>query len=158
MNIDSKVSNQRIFQVFRGFPIFRGIPLECLLVFYVAAREHIYRKGEVIVHEGDRGEELFILGGGSVRVIKNFGLPGEAELAVLGQGEFFGEMCVIEPIVRSATVIAAESCIAYALKSSSLNKAYQIWPATQTLIMSNLAHQLACRLAATDPLYRLHAH
>jgi CRP-like cAMP-binding protein len=66
--------------------------------------------GEVIIRQGDEGEELFIVEEGEVSVL--VGRPGgsTAEVARLGRGKFFGEMSLMTGERRSATVQAASDC------------------------------------------------
>jgi hypothetical protein len=63
-------------------------------------------------------------------------------------------MCVIEPTSRSATIIAEETAFLYGLKSTTLNKIYQVWPEAQATIMANLSRTLAERVERLDPGYR----
>jgi CRP-like cAMP-binding protein len=66
-----------------------------------------YSKGEVIIRQGDPGNGLFIILNGSVQVTSKTrpGLP-DAKLAVMGKGDFVGEMSLIDGYPRSATVTA----------------------------------------------------
>ena len=64
-----------------------------------------FRKGTLLCREGDPGREMFIVQKGKVQVRKKVG-PGEKVLAELGDGEFFGEMALLEGLNRSATVEA----------------------------------------------------
>ncbi len=154
MKLEHIVEREKIFTSFKSFPLFAGVPDEVLAVFFVAAQEQILRAGQVVVKEGDNGEDLYIIGEGSVDVVIGLNTVHQTNLAVLGKNDFFGEMCVIEPSLRSATVITRESTLLYSLKSSSLNKVYQIWPEQQSIIMANLARELAHRVQALDPLYK----
>lgn len=143
-----------LYAPFRDIPLFSGLAGDTLLVFYIAAREIIARAGETIVREGDPGEELFIIGRGKVKVLVHQGQEKETKIAELGPRDFFGEMCVIEPTTRSATVIAEEITFLYGLKSSTLNKIYQVWPDAQATIMANLSRTLAERVERLDPCFR----
>lgn len=60
-----------------------------------------FEAGEVIIEEGQSDATIYVIRSGEVQVIHN----GE-ELAVLGEGELFGEMALIDNMPRSATVIA----------------------------------------------------
>ena len=56
-----------------------------------------YSKGEIIFHEGDLGNEMYVIQSGKVRIFKN--ISGiDQTLAVLEKGDFFGEMAVLEGI------------------------------------------------------------
>lgn len=60
-----------------------------------------YADGETVFQEGDHSFEMYVVQSGSVVVSQN-----GAELAVLGKGEFIGEMSLLESLPRSATVRA----------------------------------------------------
>jgi len=63
--------------------------------------------GTVLFHEGDRGEEMFILQSGKVKISKK--IRGvEKTLATLEKGEFFGEMAILNDKPRSATAETIE--------------------------------------------------
>jgi small-conductance mechanosensitive channel/CRP-like cAMP-binding protein len=65
----------------------------------------VYGVGEVIMREGQAGDSLYILCSGSVSV--RLGVDGlEKEVAVLGEGDFFGEMSLMTGEPRRATVVA----------------------------------------------------
>lgn len=58
--------------------------------------------GEVLFREGEPGDQMFVLQSGQVRITKA-GRDGEKTLAVLGPGEFFGEMAILNAKPRNAT-------------------------------------------------------
>ena len=58
--------------------------------------------GEVLFREGEQGEHMLVLQSGTVRITKS-GRNGEKTLAVLGPGEFFGEMSILNAKPRNAT-------------------------------------------------------
>ena len=61
-----------------------------------------FKKGHVLFHEGDEGEEMFIIQSGRVAIKKKV-KEGETVLAILEKGDFFGEMAILERMPRSAT-------------------------------------------------------
>lgn len=65
-------------------------------------------EGKVIFREGEPGDKMYIIQEGSVRITKCMG-PTEHVLAVLGKGEFFGEMAIVSNTPRSATATAAST-------------------------------------------------
>jgi CRP/FNR family cyclic AMP-dependent transcriptional regulator len=65
--------------------------------------------GTVLFHEGDKGEEMFIIQSGRVKISKR--IRGvEKTLATLEKGEFFGEMAILNDKPRSATAETLENC------------------------------------------------
>jgi len=65
--------------------------------------------GTVLFREGDKGEEMFILQSGKVKISKR--IRGvEKTLATLEKGEFFGEMAILNDKPRSATAETVEDC------------------------------------------------
>ena len=78
-----------------------------------------FADGDVIVTEGDRGSEMFIIQEGKVEVSRV--LSGQTRvLAILDRGEFFGEMSVLEGEPRSATVRAVGRTRVMVLKQGGL--------------------------------------
>jgi len=67
-----------------------------------------FKKGHVLFHEGDAGEDMFIIQSGKVAIKKNVTEGGDATLAVLEKGDFFGEMALLERLPRSATAEMVE--------------------------------------------------
>jgi CRP-like cAMP-binding protein len=60
--------------------------------------------GEVLFREGEIGQHMFVLQSGTVRIHKS-SRDGDKTLAVLGAGEFFGEMSILNAKPRSATAV-----------------------------------------------------
>jgi len=65
----------------------------------------LYGDGDVIVRQGELGDCMYVVQSGEVEVLQTTA-RGQQRLAVLGTGDFFGEMAVFEREVRSATVRA----------------------------------------------------
>jgi CRP/FNR family cyclic AMP-dependent transcriptional regulator len=66
-----------------------------------------YKGGDVIVHQGEMGDCMYVIQEGEVEVVR-VDKGSIIRLAVLGRGDFFGEMSVFEKEVRSATVRALD--------------------------------------------------
>jgi CRP/FNR family cyclic AMP-dependent transcriptional regulator len=69
--------------------------------------ERYFEAGEIIFHEGDAGQLLYLVKSGSVRIFVN-GLDGsETSVILVGRvGQMFGELAVIDGLPRSATAVA----------------------------------------------------
>jgi CRP-like cAMP-binding protein len=75
------------------------------------AEVRAFSGGEAVIREGDKGDELFIVLAGKVKVLR-----GGAVLTTLGSGEHFGEMSLIRSVPRSATVTADGPCELIAIR------------------------------------------
>jgi CRP/FNR family cyclic AMP-dependent transcriptional regulator len=64
--------------------------------------------GTVLFREGDPGREMFVVQSGRILISKAVGAV-EKQLATLGQGEFFGEMSILNNKPRSATATVADT-------------------------------------------------
>jgi CRP-like cAMP-binding protein len=65
-----------------------------------------YHDGDVIFREGEKGEMMYVIQSGKVKITRE-GPSGEITLGVLGGGEIFGEMALFDRLPRSATAVAA---------------------------------------------------
>src|SRR5436190_24058005 len=90
----------------QAIPIFAGLSPEALAELTEKSREVSCPAGSLAVHQGDLGNEMFIIHSGKVDVIKPLGGAGEFLVTTLQARDFFGEMCIIECIPRSASVRA----------------------------------------------------
>ena len=91
---------------------FSGMTLEQIRVLISHLEEQHFLSGEVIMYEGDFSQELYILLSGRVRIVKDYGGPHERTLALLTQGDIFGEMAIFESAPRSATAVTEEGVAA----------------------------------------------
>src|SRR5262245_40309104 len=66
-----------------------------------------FDNGHVLFHEGDEGDDMYIIQSGRVAIKKKV-KDGEATLAVLEKGDFFGEMSILERLPRSASAEVIE--------------------------------------------------
>lgn len=71
-----------------------------------ALRERTLRKSQVLLREGDGGDEMFLVRKGMILVSKAVTGPVEQVVARMGPGEFFGEMSLFAGTPRSATIQA----------------------------------------------------
>ena len=63
----------------------------------------VYRDQEIVVRQGDVGDCMYVVQAGQVEVVRQEG-DGEIRLALLSEGDVFGEMALFERETRSATV------------------------------------------------------
>ncbi len=88
-------------QLLARAPVFSSLPPALLEPILASGEERHYERGEAIVREGESGDELFVILGGKARVER-----GGRVVEVLEDGDFFGEVAVLDGGLRSADVIA----------------------------------------------------
>lgn len=119
--------------------LFRGCPSESLRRVAEVAGEIEFPAGHHIVQQGYVGNGLYMIVAGRVRIVR-----GDEMLAVLGSGEFFGELAVIDQEPRLASAIAEEPTTCLALASWDLIATLEEDPQ----LALNLLRELAKRLRA----------
>ena len=94
-----------------NMPLFARLSERELLRVMQSVEPRDYEDGAIVMREGDKGDELFIVLDGTVRVSR-----GEQILTRLGPGEHFGEMALIRSVPRSATITAEGSASLIAIR------------------------------------------
>jgi len=90
-----------------AMPLFSDLSEEELLAVVRGLRVHTFAAGDVIVTERERGQSLFILTSGRVKVFVRNPAGRNYSVAQLRSGDFFGEIASLSGRPRSATVVAA---------------------------------------------------
>src|SRR5258705_13082810 len=91
-------------------PFFDGLTREALSLIAQVTAEESHALGTRIFQYGDPGDKLFIILEGKVRISREVSGMGEEALAVLGPGQIFGEMALLDESPRSADARAHERC------------------------------------------------
>ena len=106
------------------------------------SRECAYARGEKIISEGDRDGSLFVIIDGEVEVVKNFGQKSEKCLRRLGALSYFGEMALIDDLIRSASVIALRDTRALRTDQWDLRKEIARYPVLAIELLQMLNRRL----------------
>jgi CRP-like cAMP-binding protein len=88
--------------------LFRGLAPGALEHIAAIAGEETQDTGSFVFREGELGDKLYLILAGKVRISRQLPGMGEEALAVLGPGEAFGEMSLIEDSPRSADALVHE--------------------------------------------------
>jgi CRP/FNR family cyclic AMP-dependent transcriptional regulator len=103
----------------RRVPMFYGLNEVQIDMLSVGSIRRSYPRGRTIVAEGDPSQSMYILLSGRAKVQRSDSEGKEVILAVIGAGEFFGEMSLIDDEPRSASVITLESCDFLSIRKES---------------------------------------
>ncbi len=106
------------------------------------ARDDHFHQGEIIIREGDRDRRLFIIISGEVDVIKDLGGKNEKNMGILGPYSYFGEMALIDDMVRSASVVAKGDTHLLSLDHLNLRREIEKYPAMAVELLQMLSRRI----------------
>jgi len=111
-----------------------------------------YKKGEVIIKEGDYGDSFYILYKGSVQVLRNTPAGDQIALANLtsDMNIFFGETALISDDPRSATVMASSDCTTITLSSKKFLEVCDKEPLLGYRVILHLARRMSQTIRNTN--------
>ncbi len=99
-------------------PLFRALSLENLNLLAQSLRHQTFKKGEVLFNKGDDGTALYVIKKGSVKITRSSPEGDEVILCILSEGDFFGEMALLDQLPRSADAVAFDQCEVLVLNRS----------------------------------------
>ncbi|MDH5490337.1 MAG: mechanosensitive ion channel [Myxococcales bacterium] len=141
-----------------GVDFLRALPVQARRRLAELSDTRVYAAGELVIRQGDRGTELFILQDGSVAVeVERRGK--QRRVAQLGAGEFFGEMSLMTGAERKATVRALDDTTLLVIDKPAFQVVLESAPELAELVSAELvAREEALGAAtishATDPAQR----
>src|SRR6266576_826270 len=136
-------------EILQKVPLFSQLSSTDLQRVVEVARDRAYPKNSVILFEDDPGDALYVVAKGQVKVVL-IGEDGrEVILSVLGEGEFFGEMALIDDEPRSAHVIAMEDSTLYVLRREDFQGILEHSPGIGLALLRELSRRLR-RVDETD--------
>lgn len=115
------------------------------------SREHHYPSGEMIFHEGEPGDEMYVVLSGSVMISKYIPGAGEEALAFLERGDYFGEMALIDGSPRTAGAKAHdEGATVLAIPRDVVNGLLDIEKVSSTRLLRLLCSLVAQRVRESN--------
>jgi CRP/FNR family cyclic AMP-dependent transcriptional regulator len=130
--------------------LFSGIKPDGLRRVASICSEESYRLGDVVFREGDEGDKLYMLLEGKIRISREVSGMGEEALAVLGPGQAFGEMALIDDFPRSADARVHERCRLLVLSKDALEDLLFLDKDLAYEILWNFVRILSARLRETN--------
>ncbi|MFQ5751789.1 MAG: cyclic nucleotide-binding domain-containing protein [bacterium] len=157
-NIFQKDKDQKetIIAILKKVPLFKGMSKSNLHEFEKIIHRRRFKEQETIFWEGEPGVGMYIVQEGEVAIYKNTKDQEREELARLKQGEFFGELALLDESPRSATATALEDTKILGLFSPDLMGLIERKPVLGNKFLFQLALLIGERLKHTnDELQRL---
>jgi CRP-like cAMP-binding protein len=135
-------STESLADWLQAIPIFEEIERKHLEAVAAMARTRIYARGETVVREGDAGDSVFAIRRGSLKVSIAETGGRVTTLGIMGPGEIFGELSLLDGRPRSATVTALTRARLVVIERDAFWKLLQSTPRAGISILGVLAKRL----------------
>lgn len=122
--------------------LFAGLSPADLASLEAETRVRRFRRGEVLFHQGDPGDALFVVARGAVKISLSSDEGDEAIITTARPGEFFGELALLDGAPRSATATALEPTDTIVLSRRRFRELLATEPALRDALFATLAREL----------------
>jgi CRP/FNR family cyclic AMP-dependent transcriptional regulator len=136
----------------RDIGLFGGLTDEVLAHFGGALELVEVGPGAIVFKEGDSGREMYVVLEGEMEVLRRSKRSLEARVAILGPGDWFGEMSILDIMPRSATVRVIAPSRLLRLTTQDLDALYRRDLKSYSLLVLNIAREISRRLRVADGL------
>lgn len=123
-------------------PIFNNLTNEEMLEIASITTDKTFEKGEMIYMAGDKGEKLYVIHKGKVKITRYTESGKEQVIRVLGPGEFMGELSLFSPIPMSDNGEALEKVTMCMIAGDKLKELMKIYPSITFKVMEELSKRL----------------
>lgn len=121
-------------------PLFEGLSKAQLSRIAALAEDTSYNAGRVIVKRDDPGKAFYVIVDGSAKVVKGKITTARAE-AVLGPGDFFGELALLDGEPRAASVVAASALETIRIERASFRRMLREEPDIAIKLLEGMARR-----------------
>jgi len=99
----------------QGIELFKSLAADDMKRLAMMLRRRTLKKGEVLFRKGDEGTTFYIVRTGSIKIVLPSRMGDEVAPAIFSEGDFFGEMALLDGMTRSADAVALEETEVLAL-------------------------------------------
>lgn len=129
--------------------LFAGLKPQALELISKVATEETHATGTKIFQHGDAGDKLYLILDGKVRISRDVPGMGEEALAVLGPGQVFGEMALLDESPRSADARVHERCRVLAIPKDGFDDLLFMHKDLAYEVLWSMVRMLVVRLRET---------
>jgi CRP/FNR family transcriptional regulator, cyclic AMP receptor protein len=129
-------------EVLRRAPLFAGLDNEAATALAEAMGTIKLNKGEVLFHEGDAEDRLYVVVSGKIKLGRSGSAGRENLLAILGPGQMFGELSLFDPGPRSSTATAVTASVLRTVEHDELMGWLTGRPEVSLALLAQLAGRL----------------
>jgi len=134
----------------RGLQLFSGLKEPAIELIARIAIEETHARGNKIFRHGEPGDKLYLILEGKVRISREVPGMGEEALAVLGPGQMFGEMALLDESPRSADANVHEQCVVLAIPKDGFDDLLFLNKDLAYEVLWSVVRMLARRLRETN--------
>lgn len=138
----TSLDEQAAIEALRSCPLFAPCPEGVLADVGRRLRHRHFRRNEVIFHQGDPGDALHVITSGAVKIVLPSPEGEEAIIATLRNGDFFGELSLLDGQPRSATATAVEPTETLTLPRGVFHELLDAHPELRDALFEALTHLL----------------
>lgn len=131
-------------------PIFENLPTEHLERLALLTRQEKFKRGELVFKQGDMGDKFYLILEGQVRISRDIAGMGEEALTILGPGDCFGEMSLIDDLPRSADARVHQSLTVLTMTKEALGNLLLVDQSLAYNVLWKFVRILSARLRETD--------
>ena len=131
-----------VSSLLQNIPIFSGLQDHDLEKIAHCAQPRHFQKNQVIMIEEENSDSLFVIETGSVKVTRTSEDGREVILSLLAEGDFFGELSLLDGGSRSATVVALEDSEIFILTRRDFMGILSNNPQITDTLLKELAHRI----------------
>ncbi|MEE9166531.1 MAG: Crp/Fnr family transcriptional regulator [Candidatus Neomarinimicrobiota bacterium] len=134
--------NTSDIELLRSVPLFIDLSMAVLQELLDRMSKRFYRKNNMILMQDEMGDTFFTISKGSVKINRLSADGREVVFAILGEGEFFGEMSLLDEETRSANAVALEDSEVLILKRGDFLAFLEKYPRVSISLLAEMAGRI----------------
>jgi len=136
------------------FPVFSQLGGDAFLSLLEGLEMRFFQPGDVIIEEGKASTSMFVIVEGSVEVVRKREQGGDRPVALMGEGNLFGEMALGAEACRHTRLQAYEPTVVLELTRSRVEQLILRYPAVGQVLQTFHRERMLGHLMSHNPLFR----
>ncbi|MBN1291581.1 MAG: cyclic nucleotide-binding domain-containing protein [Candidatus Latescibacteria bacterium] len=146
----SFVISKETIDLLNEVPIFDKLGYNEIKILSRFMKPERYKAGEVLFHEGDKGDYVFFVVDGKLDVLKTSKTSDDVVIATIGKGRSIGEMTIVDDYPRSATVRTHTNVSLIILTRDNFEHILKEYPQIGIKVLKGLTRQVSLNLRKTS--------
>ncbi len=130
----------------QSIPVFSSLSGKDLSTLLNIVHDRTYLSGEYIFYQGDPGIGLYVINEGEVAIQRSNDTGEIIPLATFYEGDFFGELALVDGEKRSASAVAKTDCKVSVIFKPDLDEYIEAYPRKGIKILEGISQIIATRL------------